>query len=161
MANFDTLCISRETPCVVWRAALPSGWIESTITQRLVRAGVPDSSHFYPGPSSTLPLRDDHGAGVHRRGCGSLSEHAGRRFLLRWQVRFAHTAQQQRRCQHHLQPLLHLSSPVTSARQRRGHGSLRFCMKTCHKPLLIFKNVVKSTKTGRKRGVLKPEWVQL
>ena len=36
MANFDTLCTSREMkPCVVWRAAPASGWIESTITQRL------------------------------------------------------------------------------------------------------------------------------
>lgn len=42
-----------------------------------------------PACSPTSALRDDHGAGVHRRGRGSLSEHAGRGFLLRWQVRFA------------------------------------------------------------------------
>lgn len=90
MANFDALCMSWEMPCVVWRAVLPSGWFESTITPRLGRAeeGGPDSSHFCCNSSSTSVLRDDHGAGVHRRGCRSLSEHAGRRFLLRWQVGF-------------------------------------------------------------------------
>lgn len=169
MANFDTLCTSREIkPCVVWRAAPASGWIESTITERLWQSrwcwwswtvlvvvlvlvawrGGGDlitSHHFYPGSSPTPPLRDDHGAGVHRRGCGSLSEHAGRRFLLRWQVRFRHP-------QHHHHPLL-LPPPVSSSPHLRAFPA-RFAWAfvrslswiTAHPP-----DVEKATQTDRQR----------
>lgn len=121
--------------------------------------GGPDSSHFYSSSSPTSVLRDDHGAGVHRRGCGSLSEHAGRRFLLRWQVGFAHGAQQRRYQQHH-HPRLHLSSPlVTFPLKRRGGGwdgsLLPACLLlfvACNKSLLIFQLQSKTQGRGDKRG---------
>lgn len=94
MANFDTLCLTPGNHAR--RSVLPSGSAQSTITEKWERRR---ESRFY-FLTVSIPfwaLRDDHGAGVHRRGCGSLSEHAGRRFLLRWQVGFAHGAQQHHR----------------------------------------------------------------
>lgn len=61
--------------------------------------------------SSLDPLsvrRDDHGAAVHRRGCLSLREHAGRGFLLRWQVR---RRDRRKRMRGRKSPL-HLSHPL-------------------------------------------------
>lgn len=145
--------------CLESCAAERLNW-EHNNTETWQNGGGPDSSHFYSSSSPTSALRDDHGAGVHRRGCGSLSEHAGRRFLLRWQVGFAHGAQQRRYQQHH-HPLLHLSSPlVTSPLKRRGDGSL---LPAC---LLLFLSLVinrlfSSCSQRHKAGEVKGEYTEI
>lgn len=133
-----------ECPALSGELCCRAAELRAQITQRLDKRERergwwwwwgPDSCHFYPGSSPTGVLRDDHGAGVHRRGCGSLSEHAGRRFLLRWQVGFAHRARQQHPPS---APPLVISSRYL--RTEAEGGTVRCaCMCFCTKSLLIFR----------------------
>lgn len=147
--------------CLESCAAERLNW-EHNNTETWQSGGGPDSSHFYSSSSPTSVLRDDHGAGVHRRGCGSLSEHAGRRFLLRWQVGFAHGAQQRRYQQHH-HPLLHLSSPlVTFPLKRRGGGTGRCCPHVCFCLSLVINHCLFSSCGQRhKAGEIKGEHTEI